>query len=460
MQSCPKNADTGPLIGNGKGAPVAQQGPGLSLPPSALVGPPSPARGLAGLAPPHGANAWDTDRLQKQHNSGSAGSGSHTATARSSSHQQQQQQQQQQQLQLQLQQDQQQAASATATKIAIITAEKATAARLRGVVFLDHRLFQVHDYHDDVDVDDIGSRRDRCHFEDSQDRRVRERALQKQCICSLRQSPSKMKRHAMIDEMGSSPGSVVGSSATRIACEVKIEQSVSPASDSVGSTTCEPEASSTPMKLHHHQPHNHPQHHHPHHQHPHHHHHGLNIENNNVKCEACSSGSVSDQTELESEGQHHHHAQTPMVCRVKCETGCGGCDILKCEQCIKESGQLSNSEIDKDSGILEDDAGCGKMEIDTEVKEELNALTFVNEPLFLLAMNKVKSKLELIMFSKNEHSVTRICYARMRHQSGDVLQPKDCVLLKSGPRKADLPYVAKIAALWENPEDVKQNLSH
>lgn len=63
MQSCPKNADTGPLIGNGKGAPVAT-GPGLSLPPSALVGPPSPARGLAGLAPPHGANAWDTDRVQ------------------------------------------------------------------------------------------------------------------------------------------------------------------------------------------------------------------------------------------------------------------------------------------------------------------------------------------------------------------------------------------------------------
>lgn len=63
MQSCPKNGDTGALIGNGKGAPVVS-GPGLSLPPSALVGPPSPARGLAGLAPPHGANAWDTDRVQ------------------------------------------------------------------------------------------------------------------------------------------------------------------------------------------------------------------------------------------------------------------------------------------------------------------------------------------------------------------------------------------------------------
>lgn len=63
MQSCPKNVDTGALIGNGKGAPVIS-GTGPSLPPSALVGPPSPARGLAGLAPPHGANAWNTDRVQ------------------------------------------------------------------------------------------------------------------------------------------------------------------------------------------------------------------------------------------------------------------------------------------------------------------------------------------------------------------------------------------------------------
>lgn len=41
----------------------------------------------------------------------------------------------------------------------------------------------------------------------------------------------------------------------------------------------------------------------------------------------------------------------------------------------------------------------------------------------------------------------------MKHESGDVLRPRDCVLLKSGPRKADLPFVAKIAALWENPDD-------
>jgi len=34
-----------------------------------------------------------------------------------------------------------------------------------------------------------------------------------------------------------------------------------------------------------------------------------------------------------------------------------------------------------------------------------------------------------------------------------VLKPRDCVLLKSSTRKGDLPYVAKIAALWENPDD-------
>lgn len=41
----------------------------------------------------------------------------------------------------------------------------------------------------------------------------------------------------------------------------------------------------------------------------------------------------------------------------------------------------------------------------------------------------------------------------MRHTEGDIIEPRDCVLLKAGPRKNDLPFVAKVAALWENPED-------
>lgn len=44
----------------------------------------------------------------------------------------------------------------------------------------------------------------------------------------------------------------------------------------------------------------------------------------------------------------------------------------------------------------------------------------------------------------------------MRHIEGDLITPRDSVLLKAGPRKIDLPFVAKVAALWENPEDGKK----
>lgn len=230
MQSCPKNADTGPLIGNGKGAPVVT-GPGLSLPPSALVGPPSPARGLAGLAPPHGANAWDTDRVQLN-----------------PVHRSQQQQQQQ----------------------------------------------------------------------------------QPRAASSSRAAPDKDK------------------STTK--CEVKLEQSVSPASDEAGSDK-PPSSSSTPSSAH--------QHHH----HHHHHHHSFKLENNNVKCESRYLA-IEDGSATASSTASASDDQQPRV----------GCLVLKCEQCVKEAGQLAIMEMDKDSGILEDDAGSGKLETDTEVKEELNAL--------------------------------------------------------------------------------------
>lgn len=41
----------------------------------------------------------------------------------------------------------------------------------------------------------------------------------------------------------------------------------------------------------------------------------------------------------------------------------------------------------------------------------------------------------------------------MRHKEGDEIRPRDCVLLRAGNKKTDLPYVAKVASLWENPED-------
>ncbi|GBO13134.1 hypothetical protein AVEN_155593-1 [Araneus ventricosus] len=47
----------------------------------------------------------------------------------------------------------------------------------------------------------------------------------------------------------------------------------------------------------------------------------------------------------------------------------------------------------------------------------------------------------------------RLCYPSIEHKEGDVINEKDCVLLRSGPKDTDLPYVAKVSAFWENPED-------
>lgn len=43
----------------------------------------------------------------------------------------------------------------------------------------------------------------------------------------------------------------------------------------------------------------------------------------------------------------------------------------------------------------------------------------------------------------------------MEHECGDIILPGDCVLLRAGSKRNELPYVAKVASLWENPEDGK-----
>lgn len=50
-----------------------------------------------------------------------------------------------------------------------------------------------------------------------------------------------------------------------------------------------------------------------------------------------------------------------------------------------------------------------------------------------------------------EALVLRKCFKGVQ-RDGDLIQVRDTVLLKSGPRKKSLPYVAKISALWEDPE--------
>ncbi|TNN84264.1 Bromo adjacent y domain-containing 1 protein [Liparis tanakae] len=56
------------------------------------------------------------------------------------------------------------------------------------------------------------------------------------------------------------------------------------------------------------------------------------------------------------------------------------------------------------------------------------------------------------VFSVGEEAlVLRKCFEGVQ-RDGDLIRVRDTVLLKSGPRKKSLPYVAKISALWEEPE--------
>lgn len=53
-------------------------------------------------------------------------------------------------------------------------------------------------------------------------------------------------------------------------------------------------------------------------------------------------------------------------------------------------------------------------------------------------------------FQGDDETVLRQCYEGVE-RDGEVIRVRDTVLLRSGPRKKTLPYVAKISALWEDP---------
>lgn len=60
--------------------------------------------------------------------------------------------------------------------------------------------------------------------------------------------------------------------------------------------------------------------------------------------------------------------------------------------------------------------------------------------------------LSVLLCSQGEEApVLRTCFKGVQ-RDGELIQVRDTVLLKSGPRKKSLPYVAKISALWEEPE--------
>lgn len=53
-----------------------------------------------------------------------------------------------------------------------------------------------------------------------------------------------------------------------------------------------------------------------------------------------------------------------------------------------------------------------------------------------------------------DEAAVRQCYEGVE-RDGEVICVRDTVLLRSGPRKKSLPYVAKISALWEDPKTGK-----
>ncbi|XP_055383220.1 probable WRKY transcription factor protein 1 isoform X2 [Condylostylus longicornis] len=64
-----------------------------------------------------------------------------------------------------------------------------------------------------------------------------------------------------------------------------------------------------------------------------------------------------------------------------------------------------------------------------------------------------------VFLNSDDPLVLRTCYPAMKHSEGDIIRPRDCVLLRAGTKKNELPYVAKVAHLWENPEDGEMMMS-
>lgn len=46
------------------------------------------------------------------------------------------------------------------------------------------------------------------------------------------------------------------------------------------------------------------------------------------------------------------------------------------------------------------------------------------------------------------------CFQAIKHSDdGDIIQVRDCVVLRSGPKKTDIPFVAKVTQFWKHPQD-------
>lgn len=65
----------------------------------------------------------------------------------------------------------------------------------------------------------------------------------------------------------------------------------------------------------------------------------------------------------------------------------------------------------------------------------------------------------VVHMGSDDVGVQRQCYPAMRHRQGDVIRVRDCILLKSGTKVKDLPFVAKVSALWQNDDDGEMMMS-
>lgn len=59
---------------------------------------------------------------------------------------------------------------------------------------------------------------------------------------------------------------------------------------------------------------------------------------------------------------------------------------------------------------------------------------------------------KLIYLRDDEPPRRLICYPAIKHVEGDVIQVRDSVLLRSGAKTTDLPFIAKVCAFWEDAE--------
>ncbi|VDI08249.1 Hypothetical predicted protein [Mytilus galloprovincialis] len=54
--------------------------------------------------------------------------------------------------------------------------------------------------------------------------------------------------------------------------------------------------------------------------------------------------------------------------------------------------------------------------------------------------------------------VERECYPAIIHTDGDIIYIRDVVILRSGPRKTDIPYLGKVTAFWEENDEMMMGL--